>query len=163
MAEETETPSYKQNAYPGIDPNSEEFEDICNMWCGEFSPSISEKMEMEGEFLTDSDWPRNVHGFNPNPGRVHPPAAREMLRRPTSNAPCNKSKESLGVVVRRISELMKKENDFGARSGNRTYTDLAIDAFIKMDIGSNHDLNVALYGTRNNPQLARAFQKRLRK
>ena len=129
------------------------------MWCGEFSPSITEKMEDEREYFCGSDQLGNVHGFNPNPGRVHPPAAREMLRRPTSNAPSNKCKESLGVVVRRISELTKKENDFGARSGNRTYTDLAIDTFIKMDIGSNHDLNVALYDTRNNPQLAQAFQK----
>ena len=31
-----------------------------------------------------------------------------------------------------------------------------------MEIGSNHDLNVALYDTRNNPQLARAFQKRFK-
>ena len=95
MAEETETPSYKQDAYPEIDPNSEEFEGIRNMWCGEFSPSISEKAKMEGEFSTGSDWLGNIHRFNPNPGSVHPPAAREMLRRPTSNAPSNKSKESL--------------------------------------------------------------------
>ena len=26
----------------------DEFEDIREMWCGEFSPSISEKMELEG-------------------------------------------------------------------------------------------------------------------
>ena len=31
-----------------------------------------------------------------------------------------------------------------------------------MDIGSNHDLHVALHNTRNNPQLARAFQKRFK-
>ena len=53
---------------------------------------------------------------------------------------------------------MKKEVKFGTHSGNRTYTDLVIHAFIKMDIGSNHDVNVALYDTRNSPQLAQEYQ-----
>ena len=57
---------------------------------------------------------------------------------------------------------MKMEANFGVRSGNRTYANLVINAFIKMGIGSNHDVNVALYDTRNNPQLARAFQKRFK-
>ena len=106
--EETETPSYEQDAYPEIDTDSDEFDDIREMWCGEFTPSISEKMEMEGKFFTGSDWHGNIHGFNPDPGRVHPAAAREMLRRPTSDAPNHQSKESLGVLVRKSSEIMKK-------------------------------------------------------
>ena len=31
MVEETETPSYEQNTYPEIDPDSEEFGDIREM------------------------------------------------------------------------------------------------------------------------------------
>ena len=53
--EEIETPSYEQDAYPEIDPDSDEFNDIREMWCGEFTPSISEKMEMERKFFTSSD------------------------------------------------------------------------------------------------------------
>ena len=61
MTEETETPSYKQDAYPEIDPDREEFKGIREMWCGEFSPSISEKMELEQNFFTGSDWFGNAH------------------------------------------------------------------------------------------------------
>ena len=53
--EETETPSYEQDTYPKIDTDSDEFNDIREMLCGEFTPSISEKMEMEGKFFTGSD------------------------------------------------------------------------------------------------------------
>ena len=50
--EETEAPSYEQDAYPEIDTDSNEFDDIRDMWCGEFTPSISEKMEAEGKLFT---------------------------------------------------------------------------------------------------------------
>ena len=82
---------------------------------------------------------------------MYPAASREKSRRPTSNAPNHQSKESLGVLVRRICEIKKMEANFGTRSGNQTYTNLAINAFIKIGIGSNHDVNVALYDTRNSP------------
>ena len=61
LEEETETPSYEQDAYPEIDTDSDELEDIRDMWCGEFTPSVSEKIEMEGKFFTGSDWPGNNH------------------------------------------------------------------------------------------------------
>ena len=161
--EETKTPSYEQDDYPEINTDSSKFDGIRDMWGGEFSPSITEKMEDEGVYFTGSDWPGNIHGFNPNPGRVVPAAAREMLRRPTSNAPDHKSRESLGVLVRRISELLKSEDNFGVRSGNRTYVDLVIDTFIKLGIDSNHDVNVALFDTRNTLNLIKTSMKDSRK
>ena len=85
-----------------------------------------------------------------------------MKRRPTSNASNNESKESLEVVVCRDSELFNKEDEFQVRSGNRTYADLVMDTFVKMDIKSSHDLNVALNETRDSPQLAEAFIERFK-
>ena len=52
---------------------------------------------------------------------------------------------------------MDKEAEFRVQSGNQTYTDLVLDTFAKMDINSNHDLNVALNETKDSPQLAKAF------
>ena len=37
-----------------------------------------------------------------------------------------------------------------------------MDTLVKMDIKSNHDLNVALQETRDNPQLAKAFVERFK-
>ena len=72
------------------------------------------------------------------------------------------SKESTEVAVQRVSEMLDKEAKFWFQSGNRTYTDLVFDTFAKMDINSNHDLNIALNETRDSPQLARAFVERFK-
>ena len=109
--------------------------------------------EFEFEFFTGSDFPRNVCGYNPNPERIYTAVSREQKRRPTSNAPDNESKESLGVDVQRVSELLTKEE---------SYTELVLESFIKMDIKSNHDLNVALNKTRDSPQLAETFIERFK-
>ena len=71
-----------------------------------------EKMETEMEYFTSSDFHENRCRYNPHPERVHACVSREMKRRLLSNAPSNKSNESLEVVVRRVSELTDKENDF---------------------------------------------------
>ena len=78
---------------------------------------------------------------------------RERKRRPISNAPDNENKESLEVVVQRVSELLTKEE---------SYTELVLESFVKMDIKSNHDLNIALNNTRDSPQLAEAFMERFK-
>ena len=57
---------------------------------------------------------------------------------------------------------MNKENEFGVRFGNRTYTDLVLGTFVKMDIKSNHDLNAALNKIRDSPQLVEAFVERFK-
>ena len=69
-----------------------------------------------------------------------------------SNALNNESKESIEVAVWRVNELLDKEAEFQVQSGNQTYTDLVLDTFAKMDINSNHDLNIALNETRDSPQ-----------
>ena len=66
---------------------------------------------------------KNICGYNPNPERVHASVSREKKRRPTSNAPDNESKESLEVVVQRVSELLDKEE---------SCTELVLETFIKM-------------------------------
>ena len=76
------------------------------MWCGHHGAMPHEKMELECEFFTGSQFSGNNLGFNPDPGRVHPEVAREMKRRPTSNAPNNKNRESLEVAVKRIRKLL---------------------------------------------------------
>ena len=108
------------------------------------------KSELEFEFFTDSDFPGNVCGFNPNPERVHPAILREKKRRPITNAPDDKNKENLKVVVQRVSELSTNE---------QSYTELVLESFIKMNIKSNYDLHSALNNTRNSPELAKAFMK----
>ena len=55
--------------------------------------------------------------------------------------------------MRRVSELLAKEE---------SYTELVLETFIKMEIKSNHDLNVALKETRDSPQLVEAFVGRLK-
>ena len=85
---------------------------------------------------------------------MYPAVSKEKKRRPISNAPDNESKESLEVVVRRVSELLTKEE---------SHTELVLESFIKKDIKSNQDLNVALNNTRDSPQLAEAFMERFKK
>ena len=72
------------------------------------------------------------------------------MRRLTANALDDESKESLEVVVRRVSELLTK---------GESHTKSVLDGFVKMNIKSNHDLNVALNNTRDSPQLAETFME----
>ena len=103
-----------------------------------------EKAELEGEFFTGSGFHRNICGYNPNPKKIYPAVLREEKRRPTSNALDNESKESLEVVVRRFSELLTK---------GESHTELVLENFAKMNIESNHDLNIALSNTRDQQPL----------
>ena len=67
--------------------------------CDGGGPMAHEKMEAEMEYFTGREFHRNMYGYNPHPERVHACVSREMKRRLLSNAPSNKSNESLGVVV----------------------------------------------------------------
>ena len=88
-------------------------------------PMPHEKAELEGEFFTGSDFQGNICGFNPNPEIVHPAVLREKKRRPTSNALDSESKESLEVVLRRVSELLTK---------GQSCVELVLESFVKMNM-----------------------------
>ena len=47
-----------------------------------------------------------------NQTKVYPEVACEMAQRPTSNAPGNDTKDSLGVVVRSVGLLLKKPEGY---------------------------------------------------
>ena len=100
-------PSYEEDDYDFINHKDEQFEDIENMW-RDGGPMAHKKVELEMEYFTGSDFLGNVCGYNLYPERVHASVSGDMKRRPTSNAPNNESKESLEVVVRRVSELLNK-------------------------------------------------------
>ena len=69
-------PSYEDDDYDFIDHNDEQFKPIYNMWCDGGHMS-HEKVELEFEFITGSDFLGNVCANNPNPERVHPSVSKE--------------------------------------------------------------------------------------
>ena len=69
--------------------------------------------------------------------------SREIKRRPISNSLDNESKESLKVVVQRVSKLLNKE---------QSHIELVLESFIKMNIQSNHDLYITINNTTDSPQ-----------
>ena len=73
-----------------------------------------------------------------------------MKRRPTSTAPSNKSTESLEVTVKRVSELLDK---------NQVHTLMVLKSLGKMKFKCNNDLYVALSNTRDSPERAVVFMK----
>ena len=96
-----------------------------------------------------SDFIGNNLGYNPDTGLVYPVVAREMARRPTSNAPTNRGPASLQVVVKRVSLLLDKPNDF---------TPLVLHTFRRMEIHSCLQLYEAMRDTQDNQELASAFK-----
>ena len=103
--------------------------------------------------FTGSNFPRNDCGYNLNLGRVHTLVAREMKRRPTSNALNIKSKESLNIVVKRVSKLL---------DNNQSHTELVMESLNKMIINSNNDLYIALNNTKDSPQREESFLKQFK-
>ena len=73
-----------------------------------------------------------------NLSRVYPEVAREIKRRPTSNAPSNLSPESLIVTVKRVSELLNND---------QAYITMILDTHGKVGINSNHNLYVVAHYT----------------
>ena len=123
------------------------------MRCGVDGLIPSEKTELEAEFFTTSNFPRNNLGYNPDPGKVHPVVAREMKRRPISTAPSNISPESLVVTMKRVRELLNND---------KAYTTMVSKSYIKMGITGNNDLYVALDRTRDSLELAAVFVKQFK-
>ena len=86
-----------------------------------------------------------------NPGMINSKQAREIRRRPTSNAPSNLSEESLVVSMKRASEPV--QNDGTARSFAR----MLVRTYKRMGILSNNDLHLTLCKTRDNENLEGRF------
>ena len=71
-----------------------------------------------------------------------------MARRPTSKTPGNNTKESLGVVVRRVGVLLNKPEE---------YAQPVLDTLNQMGIQNCEALDVALYKTLQNRQKTERF------
>ena len=67
MKSMVEEPTYDDDDYDWIIHTDSRYDDIFDGWPGP-GPMISDKMDLEAEFFTGSDWRGNTHGFNMNPG-----------------------------------------------------------------------------------------------
>ena len=103
-------PTYEEDDYVRVDQTNPRFDNI-EKQKPDGGPMPHKKMELEGVYFTGSDFTGNTLGFNPDAGIVYLETAREMARRPMSNAPSNRSLASLQVVVKRVSLLLNKNDD----------------------------------------------------
>ena len=117
-------------------------------------PMTSDRMDLEMVFFSGSNYRGNIHGFDMNPGTIHPERARKLARRQTSNAPNNRSGESLVVSAKRASELMQNVGDI------RPFARILLRTYQRMNIMSNHDLFLTLRATRVNEDLEELFVRR---
>ena len=102
----TVEPTYEEDDSDHIPHTYPRFERVQTGWPGPNNPMPHKKTEDEQPYFTGSDCNSIIHGFNMNPTRVYPEVACEMSRRPTSNAPGNDTKDSLGAVLRRVGLLI---------------------------------------------------------
>ena len=72
-------------------------------------PILHKMAEKEYEFFTGSR-DSQCFGFNPEPEKVFPVVEREHKRRSSSTAPSNKSKDSLEVAVKRVNEVLDRND-----------------------------------------------------
>ena len=105
---------------------------------------ILDKIDLEAELFTGSNYRGNVHGFNINPGEIYPEQVREIRSIATLNAPNILSLESLVVLVKRVSELINNDRSV------RPYTTMVLKTYSKMGIVNNNDLHIILSRTRND-------------
>ena len=124
-------------------------EDVKKGW-PDGGPMPHEKMELESVYFTGSNFTGNTFGFNPGTGIVYPEVVREMARRSTLNAPSNQSLAGLQVVVKRVSLLLNKDDNF---------TPLVLRTFGRTETHSCRQLYEALGDTRDNRTLAAAFKR----
>ena len=66
-----EEPAYDDDNYVLIIHTNHKYDDIYNGWPGR-GPMISDKLDLEAEFFTGSDWRGNNHGFSMNTGKRYP-------------------------------------------------------------------------------------------
>ena len=83
-----------------------------------------------------------------HPERVHSEVAREIARRPTSNAPSNTADPSLGVIVRRVALLLNKPEG---------YVQPVLDTFHRIGIRNCDALDSTLSETLNDRQQMERF------
>ena len=100
-----------------------------------------EKSEVEIVYFSGSNYSDNIMGFNMHPERVYPEVAREMARRPTSNAPSNNAAISLDVIVRRVTLLLNKPEG---------YVQPVLDTFHRIGIRNCDTLDSTLSKTLND-------------
>ena len=108
----TVEPTYEEDNYDHISHTHPIFEEVQTGWPRHGGLMPQKKVEVKQPCFTGSECNSIVHGFNMNPNKVYPEVAREMARRPTSKAPGNNTKESLGVVVRRVGLLLNKPEGY---------------------------------------------------
>lgn len=147
--------SYEDEDYKHIDHKDPKFDDVYGIWRGAHL-MISKKIELEAKLFTGSDYQGNIHGYNPNPGKIYPEQAREMKKGSTLNAPNNLSSESLVVLAKRASELMDNNRSV------RPYTTMLLKTYSKMGIVSNNDLYVILNKTRDDLELKAIFMNQFK-
>ena len=119
-------------------------------------PMMSDRMDLEMVFFTDSDYRGNIHVFDMNSGTIHLERARELARRQTSNAPNNLSGENLIVSGKRASEPMQ---NVGAI---RPFARMLLRTYQRMNIVSNHDLFLTLREIRDNEDLEDQFVRQFK-
>ena len=100
-------PTYEDDDYVFFDHTDPIFDNCHSMW-PDGGPMPQEKMELEGVYFTGGNFSGNNLGYNPDFRTVYLEVVRERTRRPTSNAPSNLTQDSLQVVVKRVSLLLKK-------------------------------------------------------
>ena len=132
--------TYEEDDYDHIPHTHKKFDEVRKGY-SDGGPMPHEKVEIENPFFTRSKYRSIVYGFNMDLGKVHPEASKEIARRPTSNAPSNLTKESLGVVVRRVGVLLNKPDD---------YAQPVLDTLDRMGIRSCETLDAQLYRTLHN-------------
>ena len=140
--------TYEDDDYNHVPHTDSRFDACAAGWPGPITPMPNEKAEVEHVYFCGSDYNNNIQGFDMNPGRVHPEVAREMARRPTSNAPSNNTDVSLEVIVRRVALLLNKPEG---------YVQPVLDAFHKIGIRNCHTLDSTLSETLNDRQQAERF------
>ena len=133
--------TYEEDDYDHIPHTHKKFDEVREGWSPEGGPMPHEKAELENPFFTGSECRSIVYGFNMDPNKVHPEVAREIARRPTSNAPSHLTKENIGVVVRRVGVLLNKHED---------YVQPVLDTLDQMGIRSCETLDAQLYRTLHN-------------
>ena len=120
----TVEPTCADDDYIHVNHTDPKFDNCRAGWPGG-GPMPHEKGEMEVVYFTGSDFGGKIQGYNPDAGIVRPEVAREMARRPTSNAPSNLTQDSLKVVVNRVCLLLYKPEG---------YTQSVMDTFGRIGI-----------------------------
>ena len=117
------------------------------------APCPHKKIELEGVNFTGSNFSGDNLGYNSNLVILYPKLTLENARRPTSNTLSNIISDSLQVVVKRVSILLNKPED---------YTLMVVNTFRRIRIHSCHTLYEALVDIWDNQVLATTLTRRFK-